>query len=501
MRAHALHAARRASAGGAPHWRRLEAPVWAEPASGGRHPLADPSTSLALRRRAVEIERAFAAIEPTLRALAPQQFDAGFADRAAAEIEACLKLTVPRDALAASWTRPLDMAALHARCVLATFARLIARGFDRSLSDRDEGESAATLIHRWGFHAIDISACADGRLSGVLDYILRVPPSVVAFRKSYAGAMFDVQDSLRNWEAVELSRWRNGRPNAADAGTRYLKIGVYHFSSADPHHHGCAAHGSDDARAAGALLERLRQFAEAVRGVHGAAAATLLVGVDTDTDAIRVHVPDARGQMSIDRYADAAALYARTRALAREAAKAAIREAVAACAGVEADDEASEGMRWLLGYLVKNNLSQVDSVREAHGGRYADAGHTERLIIVGDAIDDAQLRNLAFQAQMETVEQGAADLDIGVSILRGLHEPKGLAVPVLAHFGFDARIPGARERAGAKALRLAAAVRERHAELAARGGLFVQAAIRPTDGGAPIMFEPAPVATIKEAHK
>ena len=181
--------------------------------------------------------------------------------------------------------------------VLATFCRLIERHLDRDLARSFEGESAEALIQRFGFHAIDITPCADGRLSGVIDYILRVPPAVVAFRKSYAGAMFDVEESLRHWETVELRRLREARPNAATASTRFLKIGVYHFSSVDPRHEGCAAHGSDDARAAAAVLERLRQFEQAVQLTHccEARVATLLVGVDTDTDAIRVHVPDAAG--------------------------------------------------------------------------------------------------------------------------------------------------------------------------------------------------------------
>ena len=108
----------------------------------------------------------------------------------------------------------------------------------------------------------------------------------------------------------------------------------------------------------------------------------------------------------------------------------------------------TEGMRWFCGYLLKNNLAQVDAVRAWHGGRYADRGHTERLIVVGDAIDDVQLRNLAFQAQMETVEEGAADLDVGIKILQPLHEPRGLAVPVLAHMRLRRAHP---RRRGARA--------------------------------------------------
>ena len=449
------------------------------------HPLADHALSAALRRRADEIEAAFGAIEPALRALAPAQFEPEFASLASARLRANLGLEIPTDLLGASWSQPLDVRRLYARCVLGTFCRLIERAFDRDLAARSDGESAQELIRRWGFHAVDITPCADGRLSGVVDYILRVPPAVVVSRKSHAGAMFDVEESLRQWESVELRRWREGVPSAATAPTRFLKIGVYHFSSVDPSHEGCAAHGSDATRAAGALLERLEQFAGAVRQTHGptAATATLLVGVDTDTDAIRVHVPDAAGRMSVERNVDNQALYEATSALSREDAKEAIREAVATCAGVAPGDAATEGMRWFCGYLLKNNVGQVDAVRAWHGGAYADRGHTERLIVVGDAVDDVQLRNLAFQAQLETVEEGAADLDVGVRILHGLHGPRGLAVPVLVHFRYDARIPGSRDRAELRARRLAVAIRARYAELVRTGELYVQAIVR-ADGDA-----------------
>jgi carboxysome shell carbonic anhydrase len=448
------------------------------------HPLGDDAVTTGLRRRADEIEAAFAAIEPALRSLAPHQFDPGFVPRANAELADRVGLALPAEALEATWLAPLDMRALYARLVLGTFCRLVERAFDRGLARLSDGESAQALIHRWGFHAVDITPCADGRLSGVVDYILRVPPAVVVSRQSYAGALFDVEETLRRWETVELRRWREGRPNPADEPTRFLKIGVYHFSSADPDHEGCAAHGSDTLRAASAVLERLEQLEAAVAQTHccGAAVATLLVGVDTDTDATRVHVPDAAGRMDPGRFVDNRALYESTRDMPREAAKDAIRDAVAACAGVTANDLATEGMRWFCGYLLKNNIGQVDAVRAWHGDSYADLGHTERLIVVGDAVDDVQLRNLAFQAQMSTVEEGASDLDVGLRILCDLHEKRGLAVPVLVHFRYDPRIPGAAERARLRAQRLRAAIVSRYSNLARRGLLHVEAVVRAGDG-------------------
>jgi len=450
----------------------------------GEHPLAEPALTAALKQRAEEIAAAFALIEPVLRRLAPRQFDDGFPEQAHRELADSLRVDIPAAELESSWSTPLDLGRIHARCVLGTFRNLVEREFDRNLARLlDEGESAEVLIRRFGFHAVDITACADGRLAGAVDFILRVPPAVVVWRDAYAGAMFDVEDALHRWEAVELRRWREGWPNDASEPTRYLKIGLYHFSSVDPRHEGCAAFDSDDERAATALLARLQELEGAVESTQCCAAsvATLLVGVDTDTDAIRVHVPDAAGRTDVDRFVSSATLYEQTASLEREAAKEFIRHAVADCAGVDAADAATEGMRWLCGYLLKNNIGEVDAVLGWSGGRYADSGHGEKLIVAGDAMDDVQLRNLTFQAQMSTLEEGAADLDIGIRVLASMNAPHGVGVPVLVHVAYDERIPGASARAHARARRLAAAIEARYAGAAGPAGLVTQGVVRTRD--------------------
>jgi len=448
--------------------------------AAGGHPLAEPALSAALKQRAEEIEVAFALIQPVLRRLAPRQFDDGFPGQAHAELVNSLGVDIPAAELESSWSTPLDLGRIHARCVLGTFRNLVEREFDRNLAPLEEGESTEVLIRRFGFHAIDITACIDGRLAGAVDFILRVPPAVVAWQDSYAGAMFDVEDALHRWESVELRRWREGRPNDASEPTCYLKIGLYHFSSVDPRHQGCAAFGSDEVRAATALLARLQEFEGAVESTQccEASVATLLVGVDTDTDAIRVHVPDAAGRTDVGRFVSSATLYEQTASLEREAAKKFIRHAVADCTGVDAADAATEGMRWLCGYLLKNNIGEVDAVLGWNGGRYADSGHAEKLIVAGDAIDDVQLRNLTFQAQMGTLEEGAVDLDIGIDVLARTNGPHGLAVPALVHVAYDERIPGACATAQARARRLTAAIETRYAGAGGADGLVVQGVVR-----------------------
>jgi carboxysome shell carbonic anhydrase len=450
------------------------------PATTPAHPLFDLAHNRRLLERESEITRAFDAIEPALRAVAALPYQEGYETLVQDIVRERLGFELPEKFLTSRWMAPLDMRAIYAWCVYRTFRRLADHDFDRGLADLDEGEPAGDVIRKWGFHAIDISPCADGRLSGVVDYILRVPPAVVASRKSFAGAMFDVEESVRNWIAVELRRFREGVPNPADAPTRYLKIGVYHTSSSDPAHEGCAAHGSDAHKAAQALLGRLNDFARAIENSHccGASVATLLIGVDTDTDAIKLHVPDATGAISLERCVDNRALFEVTHALTREQAKEAIRVAVAEAAGVAPDDAATEGVRWFCAYLLKNNMAQIEYVRAYHGGRYADLGHTERFITVGDSFDDVQMRNLAYQAQMETIEEGAADMDVGIKIFKKVNMARALPAPAFIHFRYDGRVPGSRERAVERCRRLERAIHARYPELARDGWLYTQATVK-----------------------
>jgi len=450
------------------------------PAPAGAHPLYDAAHNRRLLERESAITVAFEAIVPALKEVAALQHQDGHVDRIQSLMRNRLGFELPAACLNASWVKPLNMRRFYAYSVFQTFRQLAERDFDRSGANLSEGEPAEELIRKWGFHAIDITPCADGRLSGVVDYILRVPPAVVTSRKSFAGGMFDVEESVRNWVEIELRRHREGAPNRADEPTRYLKLGVYHTSSSDPVHEGCAAHGSDERKAAGALLERLNGFAHAIENSHccGASVATLLVGVDTDTDAIKVHVPDAEGVMRLDRFVDNRRLFDNTGMLARDEAKEAIRLAVAEAAGVSPDDAATEGMRWFCAYLLKNNMAQIEYVRAYHNGRYEDLGHTERFITVGDGLDDVQMRNLAYQAQMETIEEGAADMDVGIKIFRKVNVAHDLPVPVLIHLRYDGRVPGSRERAAARCERLERAIHARYPDLVREGWLHTYATVK-----------------------
>ena len=254
---------------------------------------------------------------------------------------------------------------------------------------------------------------------------------------------------------------------------------VYHFSSIDPSHEGCAAHASNDSAAAAAGMDRLQAFRVAVENSFccGASVDLLLLGLDTDTDAIRVHVPDREGNAALDQWLDASNIYEATKSLTPQAAREKIRQMVE----LAVEGEPDAGMITLISQLIENNISQIDYVREYHGGAYGDAGHAERFIGVGIGFKEIHLRNLTYFAYVDTVEEGTADLDVGIKIFRGLNVSRGLPVPVVVRFDYRGNVPGARERAIAHGERVMTAMEQRYADLYQQGLLHVLLSVRDRD--------------------
>jgi carboxysome shell carbonic anhydrase len=443
---------------------------------GGSHALVPARDNERLLAHETEVKGAFDRIEPFLRRLSAMQHEAGFVDRAQGMARSELGFELPQQVLENAWIQQLDIRHLYAWCVFQTY-RAYADDFYRRqplAPEPAEKERFQAWLQECGFHAVDISPCSDGRLAHVIRYVLRLPHELVR-RKSYAGAMFDVETSLSRWMEIELGRHREGMPNTADAPTRYLKLAVYHFSSGEPATQGCAAHGSDTAVAAAAARERLQDFQEAIENSFccGASIDLLLVGLDTDTDAIRVHPPDAQGDPDPERFVESEALFDRTQGLGAEAARERIDEAVAAVAS-----DSEPGMRRFIAGLLENNFAQLAYVRAHHGSRYDDIGHNERFMGVGRGFEEVQLRNLTYFAYLQTVEEGAPDLDVGVKVFSGLNVERGLPVPVILRFDYNGQVPGARQRAEARTRQVAEALRNRFPQLAEQGLLHTLMAVR-----------------------
>ena len=447
-------------------------------ATGPLHPLTNRERNQQLRAYDNHVKGSFDKIVEVLKRISALQHEPDFEQKAQVLALDELDFRLPEDILAKAWVTQLDMRSLFAWCVFETYKRTSEAFFANNPLGGPEDKVFDAFVQDCGFHLLDVSPCADGRLAHAISYALRLPFSSVR-RRPYAGAMFDVERTVTRWIKTEHRRHREGMPNQAHEDTRYLKVVIYHFSSLDPHHQGCAAHGSDDAQAARSGLTRLHDFRQAVENSFccGASVTLLLLGMDTDTDAIRIHVPTADGATNLNRWLDARELYSQTAAMAPDAAREAIAERVRQDAGGGIE----EGMVRFISQLLENNISQIDFVRQFHHGAYGDAGHAERLIGVGIGFKEIHLRNLTYFAHMETVEEGAADLDVGIKIFKGLNISRGLPVPVVIRYDFHSSVPGSRERAVCSCRRIAAAVHGRYQDLSQQGLLHTLLTVRDGD--------------------
>ena len=456
------------------------------PWSQDLHPLTDQQSNQRLQAYELEVKGRFDRIVPLLKKVSALQHEPDFLTQAQRLARAELGFDLPDHILEMSWVRPLDMRALFAWCVFQSHQLFSERFFQDDPLQGASGSAASNEFNAFllecGFHLLDVTPCADGRLAHTIAYALRIPFSAVR-RRSHAGAMFDIENTVNRWVKTEHRRYREQRPNEAHAPTRYLKVVTYHFSSLDPTHQGCAAHGSDDALAASSGLRRLHDFREAVENSFccGASVDLLLIGLDTDTDAIRVHPPSRDSEMVLDRWLCARELHAATASMSADQAMAQIAEAVESSAPGPMD----AGMVSFLTRLLANNFSQIDYVQDLHGGTYPDAGHAERFIGVGIGFKEVHLRNLTYFAHLDTVEEGAPDLDVGVKIFKGLNVSRDLPIPVVVRFDYSGRVPGARERAIADCQRVNQAIADRYAALVDEGLLHTCLTIRDRNQTAP----------------
>jgi len=439
------------------------------------HPLTNSEENAHLYTYESRVKGAFDAIVPTLKQVSALQHEAEFETQAQQLARARLGFELPATLLDDAWVTQLDMRSLFAWCLFETYRRFCDDVFTQEpLSDNDN-ETFQALLQECGFHTLDVSPCADGRLAHVIRYVLRLPYKAVR-RRSYAGAMFDIDDSLDKWVETELLRFREGKPNTADAPTRYLKVVVYHHSSVDPQHQGCAAHGSDTRKAAEGGRERLLGFQQAVQNTHccGASIDCLLIGMDTDTDGVRIHMPAANGDIDLENPIDSLEVYDATARMSPAQADSWIAGHIEEKGGANLEP----GMARFIAYLLTNNLSQVEYVRSYYGGPYSDIGHAERFIGAGIGFEEVQLRNLTFFAYLNTVEEAAKDLDVGISIFTGLNVAHGLPVPVVVRYDYHGNVPGARERAEQHCRRVSAAMHGRYRDLSERGLLHTLQVVR-----------------------
>ena len=421
------------------------------------HALVDQALNQRLYAYERQVRGRFAVIVDTLKTVSAFQHEVDFVARAQRYALDRLGYELPADLLEDAWVAGLNMRALHSYCTFRSFKECIERADADQAPWRERMALDGDFIQGCGYHTVDVSPCADGRLQGLLPFIFRMAPNDNIQVKAYAGAMFDVEGDVADWTHRELERLSGALPGGESAN--YLKIAVYHFSTSLPCDQGCAAHGSQDNKAVESALGRLNELRAAIENTFGKGAAPeiLLVGVDTG-----------------DLYRETLGMDA---ASARAHVAAAVERAEAADGWAQGEGGMNAGMHRLVLRLVEANLSQIEYVIQHHAGRYAVIGHDEAFICAGEATNYVQMRNKYYYAHLDTVEEGAADMDVGIKIFTGLNIKHGLAVPVLVHFHYSSRVPGARERAVLRCKRVKAAIAARYPQLQEQGLLNCQMAV------------------------
>ncbi len=446
------------------------------------HPLTDLVENKKLQSYESETKESFDRIVPLLKKISALQHEEDFVQQAQLLAKSELGIELPIHILEKAWVQPLDMRALFAACVFKAHEHSSKQFFHSdpldAAADSKAAKSFQTFLYKCGFHLLDVTPCADGRLAHSIAYALRIPFSSVR-RRSHAGAMFDVENTVNRWVKTEHKRYRENSPNSPNQQTSYLKVVLYHFSSLDPSHQGCAAHGSNDKLAASSGYQRLLDFQESIENSFccGASVDLLLIGLDTDTDAIRVHVPDSKNNVNLEEWICAAEIYEETKHLSVEQAIAKITESI----NRGTSGPVNPGMVEFICRLIVNNISQIDYVRNFYNGSYPDAGHAERFIGVGIGFKEVHLRNLTYFSHLDTVEEGAPDLDVGIKIFKGLNVSRDLPIPIVIRFDYSGKVPGARQRALSDCKRVNSAICSRYQYLVDKGLLHTCLTIRDRD--------------------
>ena len=443
------------------------------------HSLVDVHQNSRFREYEMSVKQSFDEIRPVVELIESEQHRSDFAEWALKTIDSRLGLKLSKCQIEDVCLYGFNRKQLFSLCVFEQFMNFSNAFFKNDpLSGKDKDEALEQFM-RAGFHAVGVAPCADGRLAHFVSYVLRLPYSVLR-RKAHAGSTFDVSESVRNWVFIEHNRFRNREPNSAETPTQYLKIAVYHYSKADPSHQGCAAHGSDDHKAAASALNQLNDFRQAIENRFGCGStvSVLLIGLNTDDDSLRIHVPNLEGEVCLNDFVETDSLYEETLNSTPEQARTRILEAIAQ------RDEAYQprldryGMPRLLAWLIERNFSQLAYVKSYENGQYNDIGHAERFIGLGNGFEEVQLRNLTYYSYLDTLEEGMNDVNVGIKIFKGLNVSDNWPIPVIIRCDYDGRVPGSRKRAIKKARRIENAVKEQYSDLIKHNDLMVMCTLR-----------------------
>ena len=154
-------------AGGNAAARRPSSAVWPR----DQHPLSDPTRNAELQRYEQEVKGAFDRIVPVLQQLSFQQHEPRFPEVAQSLAHAELGFALPQPILENAWVGQLDMRTLYAWCVFETYQRISDQFFSNDPLAGNQGGAFEQFLFDCGFHLLDVTPCADGRLAHALSLI------------------------------------------------------------------------------------------------------------------------------------------------------------------------------------------------------------------------------------------------------------------------------------------------------------------------------------------
>ncbi len=453
-----------------------------------QHALADQDANLWLYSYEKGTRHAFDAIYHALREIAGIQHEDDFVARAQHIAAQQLGFELPTVVLERAWVDVLDVRALYAYCVFRSFLQVSNQQIRLESQDVNSARGARDFFATCNLHEVDVSPASDGRLKGLERFILRLPRQSIRNTKAYPAALFDLESDIKRWQRIQL---REMERSGSSLSSRYLKVAVYNRSSLRPAESGCGQFRGNELAGVEAVLKRLNALRAALRAKFpGQDLNILLLGVDTDTDALRIHLPDANGELSPYRYLDMLDAYRATLGMSAEDAYQALQQRVDQVSRIQGwgrgEGELESGMRRFITQLMISNISQIDYVQRFHHGHYADFSHAERFMLIGENVESFQLRNFAYYAHLFTFEEGAEDVEQGMQVLHATHFPRGLPIPVVVHYRYDALVDGSRERAVARCKRVSQALLHRYAQLASTGMLQCFMTVREKSADAPL---------------
>ena len=133
--------------------------------ASANHPMVDGSDNGHLYQYEQAVKKPFDSIVPVLRKVSALQHEEDFVGQAQAVAQQQLGFQLPEEILQDAWVDQLDMRSLFAWSVFKTYQRFCDEFFEKAPLSNTSSDEFQNFLQGCGFHTLDVSPCADGRLA------------------------------------------------------------------------------------------------------------------------------------------------------------------------------------------------------------------------------------------------------------------------------------------------------------------------------------------------